>query len=560
MVAQFYKLLTQSVEDIHKAAYILASFSLFSQILALVRDRLFASTFGASETLDIYYAAFRIPDLLYVSVASVVSLGALVPLLVHKIEENKEEAKRFVDGMFTFFFLLISVVCAVLFFAIPYMAPLLFPGFETAAAQSELILLTRILLLQPILLGLSSLLAGVTHVYKKFFVYSIGLLLYNVGIIFGLLFLYPTFGLAGLGMGVVLGALLQFIIQLSAIAREGFVPFPRFSLKRADLKEVLTLSIPRTITLSASQLVMLVLISLASLLEEGSITVFNFSYNLQSVPLTIIGVSYSVAAFPTLARLYSEGKTLLFARQIASAARHIIFWSLPAMVLFIVLRAQIVRTVLGAGEFSWSDTRLTAATLGIFSISIVAQALILLFIRGYYAAGKTRRPLIIAVATSLSTLALAFLSLEIVERYPTVQYFLESLFRVEGLSGTRVLILALVYSVGQMASALLLWFFFSRDFKEFAVPVRSAFLHSLSSSVFIGFVSYFCLAIFDNIFDINTFLGIFLQGLLSGIVGITAGIALLNLLGNREIKEIQRALHSRFSSQEVIISDEYSQK
>jgi len=560
MVARFYKLLTQSVEDIHKAAYILATFSLFSQILALVRDRLFASTFGASETLDIYYAAFRIPDLLYVSVASVVSLGALVPLLVQKIEKNKEEAKRFVNGMFTFFFLLISTVCAALFFVVPFITPLLFPGFESQAAQAELILLTRILLLQPILLGLSSLLAGVTHVYKKFFVYSIGLLLYNVGIIFGLLFLYPTFGLAGLGMGVVAGALLQFIIQLSANVREGFVPFPRFSLRRADLKEVLSLSIPRTITLSASQLVMLVLISLASLLEEGSITVFNFSYNLQSVPLTIIGVSYSVAAFPTLARLYSAGKTLLFARQIASAARHIIFWSLPAMVLFIVLRAQIVRVILGAGEFSWSDTRLTAATLGIFSISIVAQALVLLFVRGYYAAGKTRRPLVIAVITSLSTLVLAFLSLTLVETYPTVRYFLESLFRVEGLTGTRVLILALVYSIGQTMSALLLWYSFSRDFKEFAVPVRSAFLHSLSSSVFIGFVSYTCLGIFDNVFDINTFLGIFWQGLLSGVIGIIAGIILLNLLGNREIKEIQRALHSRFSSREVLISDEYSQK
>jgi hypothetical protein len=117
-----------------------------------------------------------------------------------------------------------------------------------------------------------------------------------------------------------------------------------------------------------------------------------------------------------------------------------------------------------------------------------------------------------------------------------------------------------VYSIGQTMSALLLWYSFSRDFKEFAVPVRSAFLHSLSSSVFIGFVSYTCLGIFDNVFDINTFLGIFWQGLLSGVIGIIAGIILLNLLGNREIKEIQRALHSRFSSREVLISDEYSQK
>jgi len=559
MVEKLYTFLTQSVNNIHKAAYVLATFSLFSQILALVRDRLFAATFGASKTLDVYYAAFRIPDLVYVVIASMVSLGALVPFLVKKIGEDKEDAQKFVNGMFTFFVLTSSVVCGVLFFLIPHLAPVLFPGLDNPATHGDLILLTRILLLQPIFLGLSSLVAGVTHVYKKFFVYSIGLLLYNIGIISGLLFFYPHFGIAGLAIGVIIGAFLQFIIQIPAIAREGFVPRPTLRIKMSDLKEVFTLSFPRMITLSAAQIVMLILISLASRLAEGSITVFNFSFNLQSVPLTIIGVSYSVAAFPTLARLYSEGKTALFARQIASAARHIIFWSLPATTLFIVLRAQIVRVILGAGKFSWSDTRLTAATLGLFSISIVAQALVLLFVRGYYAAGKTNRPLVIALLTSSGTIVLALLSLFFIQENPSIRLFFESLFRVEDLEGTRVLMLALSYSIGQITNALLLWHFFSRDFKEFAVPVKSAFIHSFAGSIFMGFIAYVSLDIFSSIFDINTFIGIFLQGLLSGIIGIVAGIILLNLLKNREILEIERALHSRLSKQTVILPEDYPQ-
>jgi len=560
MVAQLYKFLTQSVNDIHRAAYILAVSALCSQLLALFRDRLLASTFGVGETLDVYYAAFRIPDIVFVLASSIVSLGALVPLLVQRIHQNSEDARRFVSSLFTFFIIGIGTISAILFFAIPHISPILFPGFG-AEAMEKLILLTRILLLQPIFLGLASLLSGVTHAHRQFLVYSVGLLLYNVGIILGLLFLYPTLGIAGLGVGVVLGAALQFVIQIPAILREGFAPRPTTALRFSELKEVFALSFPRMIALSAGQIVMLFLISLASAIEEGSIAVFSFSFNLQSVPLTVIGVSYSVAAFPTLARLYSEGKLSLFARQVAIAARHIIFWSLPAMALFIVLRAQIVRVILGAGEFGWYDTRLTAATLAAFAFSVVAQALTLLFIRGYYAAGKTRRPLIVTLFSSAVTIVLAFLLLFALNNYPGVRLFIESLFRVEDLLGTTVIALALAFSLGQIMNALLLWFFFSRDFNEFAVSVKNAFVHSLSAAVFMGLVSYLCLGIFAALFDINTFVGIFLQGLLSGIIGIVAGVLLLNLLENKEIAEVQRAIRSRiFGGRTVLLSDDAPQR
>lgn len=560
MVAQLYKFLTQSVNDIHRAAYVLAAFALFSQLLALFRDRLLASTFGAGEILDVYYAAFRIPDLVYVSASSLVSLGALIPLLVHRIHQSNEDARRFLNNIFTFFLIGIGGVSIVLFFAVPYISPILFPGLG-AEATEKLVLLTRILLLQPIFLGLSSLFSSVTHVHKKFLVYAAGLLLYNVGIILGLLFLYPMFGIAGLGVGVVLGAILQFAIQIPAMIQEGFVPRLTTSLRISELKEVFALSFPRMLALSAGQIVMLFLISLASVMEAGSITVFSFSYNLQSVPLTVIGVSYSVAAFPTLARLYSEGKLSLFVRQIALAVRHIIFWSLPAMALFIVLRAQIVRVVFGAGEFGWVDTKLTAAALAAFALSIVAQALTLLFIRGYYAAGKTRRPLVITLLSSLVTIFLALLLLSAFNTYPSVRLFIESLFRVEDVLGTNIIMLALAFSFGQIMNALLLWFFFARDFKAFAVPVKNAFVHGLSASVFMGFVSYLCLGIFDDVFNINTFSGILMQGLLSGIIGIAAGVLLLNLLGNKEIAEVQRAIRSRIlGGRTVVLPDDTPQR
>ena len=167
------------------------------------------------------------------------------------------------------------------------------------------------------------------------------------------------------------------------------------SIKWHEVKSVMALSVPRTLTLSANHLVLLVFGSFASLAGEGSISIFNLSFNLQSVPLSIVGVSYSVAAFPILVRMFSNGERDAFIEQTLSSLRHIIFWSLPVMVLFIVLRAQIVRTVLGTGEFGWPETRLTAAALALFSLSILAQSVILLVVRGYYAAGRTKVPLVV---------------------------------------------------------------------------------------------------------------------------------------------------------------------
>src|SRR5262249_13533850 len=137
---------------------------------------------------------------------------------------------------------------------------------------------------------------------------------------------------------------------------------------------------------------LVVLIALASFLAPGSIAIFNFAYNLQSVPLTIIGTSYSVAAFPTFARLYAQGAKDEFTRFAEDALRHIIFWSIPCTIFMIVLRAQIVRTVLGAGQFNWDATRLTAAALALFLLSLLAQSGTFLISRAYYASGDTRKP------------------------------------------------------------------------------------------------------------------------------------------------------------------------
>ncbi len=158
MVQRIFNILNKEVTGLHQAAYLLGLFAFFSQILALVRDRLLAGSFGAGSTLDVYYAAFRIPDFIFVSVASFVSVTVLIPFLADRInfekEHNKENAQKFISDMFTVFIVVIIAITGIIFLFVPLFSDWIAPGFSMEQ-KKEFILLTRILLASPILLGLS---------------------------------------------------------------------------------------------------------------------------------------------------------------------------------------------------------------------------------------------------------------------------------------------------------------------------------------------------------------------------------------------------------------------
>jgi putative peptidoglycan lipid II flippase len=548
------KLIYHEVSGLHEAAFLLAGFALFSKVLALVRDRLLAHSFGAGAELDIYYAAFRIPDFIYVSLASLVASAVLIPFIIERL--NKEdEARSFFYAIFTVFFVAILVVSGIVFLVMPFLSRIVVPGLPDVA-QGELVLLSRIMLLSPILLGLSGLFASVTQSLKRFLVYALAPILYNIGIIIGIVAFYPLFGLSGLAYGVVLGALFHMLIQVPVLIRHGFFPRFVFRTQWEEIKSVVVLSFPRTLTLSAHHITILVLIAFASFMAEGSISIFNFAFNLQSVPLSIIGVSYSIAAFPTLSRLYSNGERSAFLSQVLTSMRHIIFWSLPLLVLFIVLRAQIVRTILGTGEFDWSDTRLTAAALALFIISVVAQSLVLLLVRGYYAAGYTRKPLIINLASLVVVLVSAVALNYIFNTVHQFQYFLEALFRIEGLDGSKIIILPMAFSIGAILNIWLLWAYFKKDFCASGKEVFQTLKYSTYGAITMGFVAHQSLRVFDDIFDINTFWGIFSQGFFSGIVGIIAGVLLLTMLKNKELAVVKETLTHKFWRRKPIAPDQ----
>lgn len=576
MVKKILTYISREIRGLHEAAYILAIFTITSQLIALVRDKLLAYKFGAGETLDIYYAAFRIPDVLFAVIASMVAASILVPFLAEKCGYKEVDgqskpangANDFINSVFTVFVTVFVIVIVLVWILVPTILAKSMPEFLANGDRfNELVLITRILLLQPFFFGVSNFLSSITQMRERFFLYAISPVLYNFGIVVGIICLYPIFGLPGLAIGVVFGAFLHGLIHVPAVIRDRLMPRV-IAFAKVDIQSVYRLvltALPRTLTLSSHQIATFFLIALASGMPAGSISVFTFAINLQSVPMALIGASYSSAVFPALARFANAKLFKDFIEHTITALRHIIFWSLPITIFAIVLRAQIVRTILGAGKFDWADTRLTAAALAIFIVSAIAQSVILVFVRAYYALGKTSRPLYMNVGSAILIIVLAYVFNYTYVDSEIFRNFIGALLRVDDLN-TQVLMLPLAYTIGVLFNALLHWVAFVKDIKIISdgqsdtdstmVGVRSlrrTFLESLFASLIGGYASYGMLQLTANIFDTRTVLGVFSHGFFAGIIGIMITVVVLYFLANPELADIWKTLHNKIWRKQLVL-------
>jgi len=399
-----------------------------SNILGVFRDHFLASRIP-TDRLDIYFAAFRIPDLIF----NVLILGsiaaAFVPVYSNYLKEKgREEADKLAQTTMTVGIIILIVSIVLLYFFIPSLMTLLVPSFDIAKRQ-ETISLARWLLISPLFFGFSYFIGGFLNAHKRFLAYSIAPLVYNLSIIAGVLIFSGTHGVGGAVIGVIIGAFLHMAIQIPSLLQVGFKPRFILDFKNEGMQRILKLMVPRAIGLGANQIMLFAFTGFASAFA-GGIAIYNFADNIQTVPSVIFGNSFAMAVFPTLAALSVKVKEEKdqFEAYFLKSIKAILFFMIPATVLLIILRAQVIRIILGYGFFGWSDTKTASATLGLFAVGIIAQGLVPLFARSFYAMHDTKTPMyasIIAIITSvligfgfsriatdavfgISTLALAF--------------------------------------------------------------------------------------------------------------------------------------------------------
>ncbi len=385
-----------NISKVSRNAMIIAGASLVSRLLGLFRDRVLASEFGAGQLLDSYYAAFRIPDFVF----NLIILGALsaafIPVFTDLIFKDKKRAWEVVNNFTNIALSFLVIILAILSFGAPWFVRTIAPGF-TGEQLEITVALTRIMMLSPIFFAVSSIAGGVLNSFGRFFVYSLAPILYNIGIISGALYLVPTWGVSGLAWGVVFGAIAHMMVQIPTFIKLGYRPALIFDIKDKYFIKILTLMLPVTFSLALVQVNLLVDNLIGSTLAEGSIAIVNLSTNLVSLPVGLIGISLAVSVFPLLSYTFSNKEEEKFAFNFTNTFNLIIYLLIPSMVFGLLLRAQIVRLILGAGLFDVADTVWTARTFGYLCLGLVATGLIPFLVRAFYATHDTKTPVKIAL-------------------------------------------------------------------------------------------------------------------------------------------------------------------
>lgn len=520
LVSSFFK-----ENSLRGASVILIITLTVSNILGLFRDRFLTKNIE-TYNLDIYYAAFRIPDFVFNTLILGAIVSAFIPIFSEFIaRDEKEEGFKTANLLLNagLFFTIVSAVILIIF--MPYVMKVMVPSFD-AYRMGQAVLYSRVLMIMPIFFSVSYIIGGMLNCYKRFFVYALSPLLYNLSIIIGAAILAPKYGVIAVIWMVVLGSFLHFAILIPSIFKIGYRWKAVFSLKDRHIRQITKLMLPRSISLGVNQIMFSVYTAIASALAVGSISAFNLANNIQSVPVIVLGSSFATAVFPTLSMKIAQNKKDEFSFYLSRALRAIGYFLIPSTVIFILLRAQIVRLILGSGKFGWSDTRMTALALGFFALSILAQGLMPLVARAFYAMKDTKTPMICSVITVVAS---------IIAAVPLSHYF-----SVAGL--------AFAFSLGNYINVISLIYYLNKIYPGVIErSVFSSYLKTAAISLAMGVAVWSSMHIFANFVDMTRFWGVFSQ---TAVACATGGIIFFSLSYFFDSDEMKWAFTRKINGQD----------
>lgn len=517
MVKNLLSLLSARQHSILSGAFVLMVTIGASKVLGLMRDRLLAHSFTPDQTA-VYFAAFRLPDLLFqLFIFGAVSV-AFIPVFTDYLHKKSEkEAFEFAADILNVVLLLFAVVTVVFFiFAAPVTA-MIVPGFSDVEKEMATGL-TRIIIIGQLFLVVGAFFVGICQAYQRFIIPALAAVAYTLGIIIGIVFLSPFFGIFGPALGVIIGAILHILTQLALVSSLGFRYRFTLDIFNEGIKEVLRMMSIRTLGIAAEQLNETVGIVLASLISASSVTYLTFAHHLQAVPIGLFGATLAQAALPVLSRERTIGEDDSFKTTLLTTLHQIMFLSLPAAAMLIVLRIPAVRLVFGASQFDWASTVLTGTTLAWLAVGLTAQSMNLLLIRGFYALKDTRTPVIVSVLAVLVNVILSFVFVKVL--------YLD------------VWSLGLAYAISANASLLLLVYFLSNSIggfnqKDLFIPAGKMLLAATIAAL----VIYIPLKSLDTlIFDTTKTINLIVLSSITSFIGLSTYVFLVWLLKVKELE------------------------
>ncbi|HUC87382.1 MAG TPA: murein biosynthesis integral membrane protein MurJ [Candidatus Saccharimonadales bacterium] len=398
----FISRLNRRTTSISAAAVIISASYLASSLLGLLRDRLLVAHFGIGPLTDAYSAAFRLPNLLFTLLVSGAFAVAFIPVFTHHIEKGEQaEAWELSSSLLNILCLTTAAIGIVAFIFAGPITTIITPGFD--AYRHELTVhLTRIMLVTPFMFAISSVMGGIAQSFNRFMIYALASVFYNLGIIFGILFLSPSHSIFGVAYGVAIGAALQAGLQIIGLFGLGFRYSFSLQWRNRDVRRVIMLMLPRSIDQGIDQFNYIIETIIGSRLTTGSLAALYYANNLKNVPLSLVGNSIATAAFPRMAARMATGAKEALIRDFVLNGRLILFLVIPSGVVTILMRGYIVRLLYGFGNAT------TANTLGWFAGTIVFSSLFFLVSRVFYAMQDTRTPLYTSLVSMIATIGFSF--------------------------------------------------------------------------------------------------------------------------------------------------------
>lgn len=393
------------------AAAVLMTAVLVSRLLGLLRDRFLAANFfdpASAGQLDVYFAAFRLPDMVFQLLVVGALAAAFIPVFTRYFIKNKPEAWHVASTVISLGMVFFLLLAGLIFFLAGPLSRLIAPSFS-AQEMTLMVVITRWLLLAQLSFLISNFLTGILQSQQHFLIPALAPIVYNLGIIIGILWLSPVLGIFGPVAGVILGAFLHLVIQLPLIRATGFKFKFSFDWRHPGVRRIGRLMLPRTLALAVSQIELTVAVFIATALPAGSLAIFYFAQHLNSLPVGLFGATIGQAALPALSQTAQDSSLLKFKQLLIASLNQVLYLSMPSGMILLILRLPAVRLAFGARSFPWEATLLTGQAVSLFAISVFAQSAIQILVRGFYALSNTRSPFVIGGAAVAVNVFLSFI-------------------------------------------------------------------------------------------------------------------------------------------------------
>ena len=400
-----YRLRARSLE---RGAAILIVTSGASYILGLLRDRLLAGTFGASDLLDAYQAAFIIPDAIFNLFIAGALTTAFLPVYTDlRTRGHAAQAASLAGTLLIAGLVLLIVICLIAFVFARSFTALVAPGFSPEKLDL-LANLTRVMLASPLLFLVSNLAGSMLVSAKRFLWYGLSPVVYNLGIIVGIVALSESLGIYAAAAGTIAGAMLHLAARLVDLSRAR-LPFSLVWHLGPDTVKVFKLMLPRLAGLAATQAELWIFVAIASTLGEGSVTIYSLARNFQSFPVSLIGIAFATSLFPLLAESASHGNRAEYTRRLLSGVALTLALVVPAAAVLYLLRTPIIAALVGTGRFDATAISRTAVVLGVYTLAIPTESLVHILARGFYALHNTLIPVAIGLVAVAISVTFAYL-------------------------------------------------------------------------------------------------------------------------------------------------------